>query len=184
VAAEPELPVVRALGAALRGVIEEMTGRPNDALQTYERARRAYEDIGEEYERLNMETGIGSALMESGRAAEARVALDSVLKQIEHGHHERLRAIALSNLAVLSYRAGSLDESEGFAIKSNLIARPREYSAITFRNCFYLWRIAQKRGDAAAVRLNERTLMTVLGRVEEFLPEAEEFRTATNRSEA
>jgi len=175
---------LRADVLSLRGVIQEMTGRPADALQAYERARQAYADIGEEYERLNMEAGIGSALMESGRPKEARAALEGVLRRIEHGHHERLRAVTLSNLAVLSYRAGALDEAEGFAIKSNLIARPREYAAILFRNCFYLWQIAKSRGDVAAVKLNERTLMTVLGRIEEFLPEMAEFRAATNRSEA
>jgi transcriptional regulator with XRE-family HTH domain len=175
---------LRADVLSLRGVIQETTGRPADALQTYERARQAYEEIGEEFERLNMEAGIGSALLESGRPREARTALESVLKRIEHGHHERLRAIVLSNLAVLFHRAGSLEEAEAFAIKSNLIARPREYSGILFRNCFYLWQIAKARGDAAAVRLNERTLMTVLGRVEEFLPEIAEFRLATNRSDA
>lgn len=175
---------LRADVLCLRGVIQETTGRHVDALHTYERARTAYEAIGQDYEQLNMEIGIGSALVECGRLAEGRGVLEAVLGRIEHGHHERPKAVALSNLAQLSFREKKLDEAEGLAIKSNLIARPREYHPVVFRNCFYLWRIAQERGDAAATRLNERTLTSLLGKIEEAMPEADEFRSVISRREA
>jgi hypothetical protein len=82
----------------------------------------------------------------------------------------------MSHLGVIHFRNGRLDAAEGFAIKSNAIARPREYNAIVFRNCFYLWRIAAIRGDDGARRLNERTLKSYLARIEESLPELDEFR--------
>ena len=48
-----------------------------------------------------------------------------------------------------------------------------------FRNCFYLWKIAKSRRDDGAVRLNERTLRSYLARIEETLPELDEFRRIT-----
>jgi len=48
-----------------------------------------------------------------------------------------------------------------------------------FRNCFYLWQIAKTRDDAAARRLNERTLKSYQARIEESLPELDEFRRLT-----
>jgi hypothetical protein len=66
--------------------------------------------------------------------------------------------------------------AEAYALRSNVIARPREYISIVFRNCFYLRAIAAERGDEASVRSNDRTLKTYLSRVEPDLPESVEYR--------
>jgi hypothetical protein len=102
--------------------------------------------------------------------------LEALLLALEAGQHERLRAQALSQLGVVHFRNGQFDAAEAAAIKSNAIARPHEYHAIVFRNCFYLWKIAKSIGDEGAVRLNERTLKSYAARIEESLPELEEFR--------
>ena len=57
-----------------------------------------------------------------------------------------------------------------------MLARPLEHVQVVFRNCFYLWRIAELRGDSAAAKANERTLRSMIGRMDDQLSEAQEFR--------
>ena len=73
-------------------------------------------------------------------------------------------------------RLNEPEPAEAYALRSNAIARPREYLSIVFRNCFYLRTIAEQRGDSAAVKSNERTLKAYLSRVDPDLPEAIEYR--------
>jgi tetratricopeptide (TPR) repeat protein len=161
---------------ALRGNLHQDAARPGDAIAAYEKALEIYSAAGEAYEVLTVRLNLAVAETDCARLDSARDMLESLLLVLEAGQHERLRAQALSHLGVIHFRNARLDAAEGFAIKSNAIARPREYHAIVFRNCFYLWRIAQVRGDTAAARLNERTLKSYLARIEESLPELDEFR--------
>ena len=77
-----------------------------------------------------------------------------------------------------------LDSAEAFCLRSNGIARPREYVSVVFRNCYYLWRISRARNDTAGIRTNERSLRTYLTRVEDFLPEAQAYRDHLSRGDA
>lgn len=164
---------------ALRGMMHRDRGQPREALAAYEKALEIYNASGAAYEVLTVRLNIAIAETELERLDLARDQLEALLIAVEAGHHERLRAVALNQLAVIHYRNKRLDAAEGFAIKSNSIARPREYHLVVFRNCYYLWQIARARGDAGAVRLNERTLKSYLARIEETLPEIDEFRRLT-----
>lgn len=161
---------------ALRGNLYQDSARPADALAAYEKALEIYSAAGDAYEVLAVRLNMAVAETDCARLDSARDMLEALLLVLESGQHERLRALALSHLGLIHFRNGKIDAAEGFAIKSNSIARPREYTAIVFRNCFYLWQIAKSRGDDGAVRLNERTLKGYLARVEESLPELDEFR--------
>jgi transcriptional regulator with XRE-family HTH domain/predicted negative regulator of RcsB-dependent stress response len=161
---------------ALRGNLHRDLARPVDALAAYEKALEIYSAAGEAYEVLTVRLNIAVAETECTRLDSARAMLESLLLVLEAGQHERLRALALSHLAVIHFRQGRLDAAEGFAIKSNAISRPHEYHVIVFRNCFYLWKIAKARDDDGSVRLNERTLRSYMARIEESLPELVEFR--------
>lgn len=161
---------------ALRGNLYQDAARPVDALAAYEKALEIYGAAGDAYEVLAVRLNMAIAESDCARLDSARDMLEALLLVLEAGQHERLRAMALSHLAVIHYRNERFDAAEGFAIKSNTIARPREYNAIVFRNCFYLWQIAKSRGDDGASRLNERTLKSYLARIEEALPELDEFR--------
>jgi transcriptional regulator with XRE-family HTH domain/predicted negative regulator of RcsB-dependent stress response len=164
---------------ALRGIMHRDAGRPREALAAHEKALELYASAGAVYEVLTVRFNIALAETDCDRLDSAREKLESLLADLAAGQHERLRAVAFNQLAVIHYRTKHLDAAEGFAIKSNAIARPREYHLVVFRNCFYLWQIAKARGDAGAVRLNERTLKTYLARIEETLPEIDEFRRLT-----
>lgn len=161
---------------ALRGNLHQDAARPDDALAAYEKALEIYSAAGEAYEVLTVRLNMAVAETDCARLDSARDMLEALLLVLEAGQHERLRAQALSHLGVIHFRNKRFDAAEGFAIKSNSIARPREYHAIVFRNCFYLWQIAKARGDDGALRLNERTLKSYLARIEESLPELDEFR--------
>ena len=164
---------------ALRGILHRAAARPADALAAYEKALEIYSAAGEAYEVLTVRLNMAIAETDCSRLDSARDRLEALLLALEAGQHERLRALALSQLGLIHFRSGSFDAAEGFVIKSNSIARAREYNTLVFRNCFYLWQIAQKRGDHGAVRLNERTLRSYLARIEESLPELDEFRRLT-----
>ena len=163
----------------LRGNLHQDTARPGDALAAYEKALEIYSAAGAAYEVLTVRLNMAIAETDCARLDSARGMLESLLLVLEAGQHERLRAQALSQLGVIHFKNGGLEAAEGFAIKSNSIARPREYHAIVFRNCFYLWKIAKTRKDDGAIRLNERTLRSYLARIEESLPELDEFRRIT-----
>jgi transcriptional regulator with XRE-family HTH domain len=160
----------------LRGNLHQDASRPADALAAYEKALEIYGAAGEAFEILSVRLNIAIAEADCARLDSAKDMIEALLLVLEAGQHERLRAAALSQLALVHFRSGRLGAAEGFAIKSNSIARPREFNAVVFRNCFYLWKIAKSRGDDGAVRLNERTLKGYLARVEESLPELDEFR--------
>jgi len=57
-----------------------------------------------------------------------------------------------------------------------MVARPLDHLQVVFRNCYYLWKISELRGDTTAAKSNERTLRSMIGRMEEQLSEAQEFR--------
>jgi transcriptional regulator with XRE-family HTH domain/predicted negative regulator of RcsB-dependent stress response len=161
---------------ALRGNLYQDSARPAEALVAYEKALGIYDASGEAYEVLAVRLNIAVAETDCARFDSSRKKLEALLLVLEAGQHERLRALALSHLGQIHFLTGQTDAAERCAIESNSIARPREYSAIVFRNCFYLWKIAKSRGDDGAVRLNERTLKSCLARVEESIPEIDEFR--------
>ena len=101
--------------------------------------------------------------------------MKQISAEAEKAGYDRQFAFALSHLGLLAFRENDLDSAEAHCLRSNRLARPREYVSILFRNCFYLWRIAKQRHDEASVRTNERTLRHQLSRIEDHLPEAEEF---------
>jgi len=164
---------------ALRGNLHQDTARPVEALTMYAKALEIYTELGEAYDALTVRLNIAIAEIECARLDSARDMLEALLLVLEAERHERLRALALSHLGIIHFRNGKLDNAERFAIKANSIARPREYHTIVFMNCFYLWKIAKAKDDAGAVKLNERSLRSYLARVEDSIPELEEFRRIT-----
>lgn len=169
---------------ALRGNIHMAMAQPATAVPLYEQAAARYEEIGNAYESASVRINLAEARCDAKDFDNARADIAKVLASLEAGSFVRLRAIALSVLAKIEYSAGRLDAADRMAVKSNLIARQIEHSTLVFKNCYYLWRIAQARGDNAAVRLNERTLKSYLGRIEGDDPEVEAFREVVKGAES
>lgn len=181
----PGAPVsMRADLEALGGQIHVATGHCELAIPSFELALRIYEQLPNTYEACRSKINLAAALMEAGDKQTARQHLESAITVAETEGYDRLRALAISHLAVLAYEGKDLLQAEAFALRSNAIAREREFISLVFRNCYYLWKIAGLQGDLSGARSNERALRTYLSRVEEFLPEAEAFRAYMAGGEA
>jgi tetratricopeptide (TPR) repeat protein len=162
--------------AALKGNLFYITKRFDESAEAFGRALQKFDEARDGFEVCRTRLNLAAALIETGAVSRARAYLDEALQQAEAKGYDRQRAFAFSHLGRLAYREGDLDAAEGHCLRSNRIARPREYVSILFCNCYYLWRIAQARRDEAGIKVNERTLRTYLGRVEGYLAEAAEFR--------
>jgi transcriptional regulator with XRE-family HTH domain len=174
-----QIPKARSLHARfgiVKGNLMANSGRLADAIDTYKNTLSDFEGLGDAFEACRTRLNLAETLLESGRLGEARRHLTIVMEQAKNGGFDRQMAHALSTLALLHYRRGEKDAAESYCLKSNTIARPREYHSVVFRNCYYLWKMATERRDAASIRANERTLRAYLGRVEDFLPEAVAYR--------
>jgi tetratricopeptide (TPR) repeat protein len=169
---------------AVRGNILVAMDNPGDALEAYRDALQRYEQIPDPFEACKTRLNMASALLDAGGHDEARGLLERASTDAAAAGYDRLRAIALSHMAVVEFRSGDHAAAEKNALRSNAVARERDYTTLIFRNCYYLWQIARVRGDEAAVRANERTLRTYLGRLDEPLREAEAYRSHVSGGEA
>jgi tetratricopeptide (TPR) repeat protein len=169
---------------AIRGNVLQATGRVQESLAAHQRALELYEQVPVRFEACRSRINLGGALLEAGDADAARRCLEDGFQEAEAAGYDRLRAVAQSLLVILAYRAGDHVAAEAHALRSNAIARPREYLPIVFRNCYYMWKIAQARNDEAGVRTNERTLRAYVGRIEEQMSEVEAFRSHASGGEA
>ena len=168
---------------AIKGNLLAVTGRHEEAIQAYREAIRQYEHLAIPFEACRARLNLCSVLIEIGNYTSAKRQLTDVLREAEKAGLDRQLALAHSNLAVLAYREGNREAAEGHCLRSNAIARPREYNSVIFRNCYYLWKLALDADDKAAIKTHERSLRTYLVRVEERLPEADEYRAHLAGSE-
>jgi tetratricopeptide (TPR) repeat protein len=163
--------------AVLKGNLLFVTKRFPEAAVAFREALERFEQLPDPFEACRTRLNLAATLIEMGSRASAREHLLEALHRAEASGYDRQRAFALSHLALLAFKEGDLATAEAHCLRSNALARPREYVSILFRNCYYLWRIARERNDVAAVKTNERTLRTYVNRVEADMPEAEDFRS-------
>jgi tetratricopeptide (TPR) repeat protein len=161
---------------ATKGNILTALGRQNEAVESYGRALERYEALSIPFEACRTRINMTSALIELGETTRARILLRQTLAEAEAGGYERQSALALSNLALLHFSTGDLSAAETYCIRSNTIARPREFLSVVFRNCYYLWKVALELGDQAAATAHEKTLKTYVSRIEESFTELELYR--------
>jgi len=166
-----------ALLVVLKGNVHFVMRRFDAAVAAFRDGVRQYEKIGNVFESCRARLNLAAALIELGSRSRAREILGQALRQAEGAGFDRQQAYALSHLAALSFKESDLDSAEAYGLRSNSIARPREYQSLLWRNCYYLWKIARSRNDDAAANSNERTLRTYLNRAEGYMPEVEDFKS-------
>jgi len=134
----------KTLGVAetIRGPAFYTMGAYDRALTSFENAIRIFSELGDRFEVCRARINLGSTLMEPGKLGAALRHLTMAVKVAEENKYERLQALGLSHLAVVQYRKEDLDLAERYAVRSNAIARRRDYLSLVFRNSFYLWRCA------------------------------------------
>lgn len=166
----------------LGGNLMVATGAMDRAKTAYERAVSLFEQIPNDFEACRSRINLAYARYRGGDLPGCLKDLDQALESAQRAGFERLQALAWSHLAAIHHDRGELEHAEGYAIRSNGIARKQEFFSLVFRNCFYLWRIARTKGDAAAEKMNERTLRSYLPKVDETMPETAAFREALGAS--
>jgi transcriptional regulator with XRE-family HTH domain len=181
VAAEDELASaehsteLHATVTATRAVVQTALGQLERAIDTYKDAISLYLQVPQPFEVCRAQLNLAQTMILVGDSEKALPYLRSALKNAEESGYERLRSLALSHMAVVHHAKQDLDSAEAYALRSNAIARSREYLTFVFRNCFYLRDIARQRGDEATASVNERTLRAYMNRVDPDLPELIEF---------
>ena len=131
---------LRATLTVLRGNACFVTKRFEAAAEAFRQGVEAFEKIDNGFEACRTELNLAAALMEIGSRSRTREILDRALARAEAAGYDRQRAYALGHLAVLAFRENDLDSCEAFCLRSNSVARPREYASLLWRNCYYLWR--------------------------------------------
>ncbi len=169
-------PRIRAFHRSVRGRIQASMGLHERAVSTYESAIELHTGSRNLFEACIARLNLADSLIQLGRLDEAAPHARTAVQMAEDGGYDRLKALGLSHLALVSFRKGDVAAAESFALRSNVIARSREFISVVFRNCYYLREIARRRDDTAAVSQNERTLRAYLTRVDADLPEAAEVR--------
>ena len=170
--------------AILKGNVAIVLSDPDVAAASYEEALRRFSSANHTFEACRTRVLLGAAYGVLGRTDEAEELLRTALRESEAAGYDRFSALALHHLGIVAYRSGDLRTAGSHLLRSNGLARSRDYVTLLFGNCYYLWRIARATGDAAAARAHFRSLRSLVGRVEEVLPEVEEFRAAIARGES
>jgi len=165
-------PRARAMVETIRGPALYAMGQTDEAAAAFERALETFRALEDPYQTCKAQVNLAQTLIDLDQIKRARAYLREVLKTTEKAGYDKLKAMALSHLVVVHYRAGEFEAAESCALRANAVARRRDYISVVFRNCYYLREIAAKRGDGAAVRSNDRTLKAYLSRVEADMPEA------------
>lgn len=168
----------------LRGNLFFLTTLYEDALRAYSRSLKLFEDLSNHYEVCRCRILVGGTLIELDKHRTARQQLERALTVAGRAGYGRLKSLALSNLAKLTFRAGRHHEAENFALRSNRIARDLEYEPVLFRNTWYLREIALARSDSRAAGVFEHTLLLYLNKAPGSMPEAREFRERLRRRRA
>ena len=169
-------PGLRAELLTVRGNTLYALARFDEATEAYHTARKLYVDLSLTFEACRVTINLASALIEKVQPGQARQRLRQALEEAEQHGYDRLIALALSNLGLIAYREDDLAAAESYCLRSNALARPREYLTVVFRNCYYLWKIADRSGDEAGAVTHERALRRYAGRIEESIPELECYR--------
>lgn len=177
-------PKLHAKLLCLRGVLSYELEDFVAAEATFARAAERCASCGEATSALQMRINRGGALVYLGRRAEARAILVEACREAESGGLERHLALSLCHLARLEAEESDARVAEAYALRSNGIARARDYVDVVFRNCYLLRELARRNGDEAIARMHEKTLRTYAHRVEANLPEARAFRSELTRGDA
>jgi len=160
-----------------RGSVLFSLGQVEESAAAFQKALSSFGSDGDEFGRCKASLNLSQCLIDLGNHARARRLIREALAMAERQGYEKMQALAQCHSSALSYKEGDVESAEAHALRSNAIARPRDYYAIVFTNCYYLREIGRKRDDAAMINSNERTLRVYLPRVEPDLPEAIAYRT-------
>ena len=160
----------------LRASISNKTGDLKSASADYLEASRMFEELADHHSSCTATLNLAQTYMDMGKRNEPIKLLRRSISTCEKYGFQRLHSLALSHLCLVCYENDEPDSAEAHAMRSNAIARPREFFSIVFRNCYYLRAIALARGDSRGVRSHERSLKALLNRADQEMSVLQSFR--------
>lgn len=158
-----------------KGNIEGARDKWEAATVCFERAAALYGEQVLKFDRCRARRSLAVSFLARGKLRKSREILGEVIAEARKEGYEKQLALALGDMAVIAWKEGDDQMAETYCRQSNAIARPREYLSLIFRNCLYLWKVAKKSDNQAAMKINLRTLKSYAARVEPSLPELKEF---------
>jgi len=167
------------LAASLSVLNGNLQFRCNDyesAAGAYNTSLKRYLALGDEFEVCQSRLNLGFTMLLLGRLEEGKQQVIKALQIADDGGYDRLRAIGLSHMATAAMYARDHEAAEAYCLRSNRLARPREYTDVIFTNCFHLWTLARHQKDSASRASNERTLRTLISRVQACVHGVAEFK--------
>ncbi len=158
-----------------QGTIAFRRGLFKEALEYFQSSSRLYVELAMTFQRNIADRQIGLTFVEMGKYRKGKEILSEVLQVAQQQKYEKQMAMVLGDLAMVSWNQGDMERTESLCRRSNSIARPRDYIDLVFRNCYYLWKVAETNGNQSSLKFNYRTLRSYQGRVDDTLPELQEF---------
>lgn len=168
-------PRLEAMIANLTGILQSMVGDHDSAVRFQTDAMRLWLDVSDRFEWCRSAVNAAAAYAARGTVVHARRLLTEVIRVAESHGYDRQLAYALSNLASIAWKSRDLENTRSYALRSNSIARSREYVDLVFTNSYYLWLVYREREDHRGARLEERTLKTYIDRVDYAFEEKAAF---------
>ncbi|MCP3979255.1 MAG: helix-turn-helix domain-containing protein [bacterium] len=160
-----------------RGHLLAATNRMAEAEVALGEATKLYEAASAHAEACSAKIDRAAVLIELRDIATARRLVGEALREAERNGFERQEACALSTQAVIAFREGNLAATRTACVRSNTIAKPRQYYKIAFRNTYFLWKIDLGRGDSTAAKASEKDLKLLLSRIEDPSDEVRDYLT-------
>lgn len=167
------------LAASLSVLNGNLQFRCNDyesAAGAYSTSLKRYLALGDEFEVCQSRLNLGYTMLLLDRIEEGKQQIVKALASADERGYERLRAIGLCHMATAAVLLRDFETAEAYCLRSNRLARPRDYTEVIFTNCFHLWKLAGHRNDSASRASNERTLRTLISRVQAYVHGVAEFK--------
>jgi transcriptional regulator with XRE-family HTH domain/predicted negative regulator of RcsB-dependent stress response len=165
-----------AIAHATHGAVYYSIGDLDQARKGFENSLRCYDEIGDEFESCRARLNLAQIHIDRNQLRAANQYLADAAKEATDKGFKGLLALSFSHLALLHYRREQFDVAERYALQSNTVARQVGQRSTVFRNCYYLWKLADLRGDRASAASHEHNLKTLVNRVPQDMPEVERYR--------
>ena len=146
------------------------------AKESFEAAVSRFDEIGNDLEGCRARINLAQVLIDRDQPRAALHYLTRAIKTGESGRFQGLLTLAYSHLALVHFKMDQFEAAERCALKSNNLGRELGYNSTIFRNCYYLWKLAEKRGDRASAVSHEHNLRSLINRVPQDVKEVERYR--------
>ena len=173
---DPADPKAEADAFSMKGLLDLDAGNLNGARESLRKAREKYEALHDEFSLSKTIANLARAESAAGMTEQALELYNKSLEMARNLGYQYYVAKRLHEIGLLHYGRHRIDQASKHFYESNELSRRADYYDNIFLNCFYLWKIAQERGDRSGAALNEKSLRFYAYKIEASFQELEEFK--------